>query len=300
MQLQTEIIEKIRVIGDNLDINQYPRVYNGGFVRPIDPPVPLTQGQEVNYVQSSRRSTTGSRQRPQRRQRQTSRSGTPSRRTPIIDARLRIRYEEQLGAVQEAYPGAINWCQDNGMWLLTESSLFDGLGQKATFLTNIPYISNVPKLGPRSWGFWTTPVFCDWIGPRHTNMPDGSICAFEPQDRSWRTTLPLVKLLDLYSVWAARHLHLKLFGRWPGYQSVPYVFERCTEIKDTEFCGCSLRNRRYIDCCKQSDIQAAKVENPVEYLRKVGRLNSRVCPTEIVNLVRFRNNVPPVSRFFTS
>lgn len=60
------------------------------------------------------------------------------------------------------------------MWLLARSSIIPGLARETTFFVTLPYRSGV---GPRAWGFWATAGPSRWIGPRHTNFEDDSICA---------------------------------------------------------------------------------------------------------------------------
>ena len=216
MHKQTEILKTMREIGIQLDQNKFPRVFNGGVVMPSETTVsPSTLGKEKNSDSSrQRRPATRPWQGAARRQRQAYRPRPTRGATSVICSGLQKQYEAELDEVQKAYPRTKFLHQTGGMWLLTDSILLDGLGKKATFLTIIPYIK---KFVAKSWGFWTTPIYNEWIGPRHTNFPDGSICAFEPRDETWINGDSIVKLLDLYSLWALRHQHLEILGRWPGY-----------------------------------------------------------------------------------
>lgn len=95
-------------------------------------------------------------------------------------------------------------------------------------------------------------ISLDWPTPHQ--FPDGSICGFDPRDRTWWSGNSLVALLDLYSGWALRHLHLEAFGRWPGYQSAHCSFERLTEFTLGEYCGCGNHTKLYQDCCRNKDL----------------------------------------------
>jgi hypothetical protein len=135
-----------------------------------------------------------------------------------------------------------------------------GLGFGVEFLVCLQF---APFPAIRSWGFWTDR---GWIGPRHTNFPDGSICAFDLRDGTWQLGDPLVQLLDIYSVWALRHLHLSEFNRWPGPQSVPFLYERLWEFKDDELCGCgATEDKTYAECCKPGDLRAPAVQEAVNF-----------------------------------
>ena len=105
-----------------------------------------------------------------------------------------------------------------------------------------------------------------WIGPRHTNYPDGSICAYEPSDGTWSFGNPLVELFDLYSVWALRHLHLRTFGRWPGPQAVHRPYERLLELNPEEHCGCGSQARTYAECCRPEDFDGDRIRDAVDFM----------------------------------
>jgi hypothetical protein len=154
------------------------------------------------------------------------------------------------------------WMQDKGMWLLVPSRLLSGLRQHALFLVGVSY----GGAAVRSWAFWRDPVVrLAWIGPRHTNYPDGSICAYEPSDDTWIYGDPLVELLDLYSVWAVRHLHLLSFARWPGAQAVHRPYERLLEINAEEHCGCG-GPASYAECCRPADSASDRIRDAVDFM----------------------------------
>lgn len=291
MQAQTK--NALQEIGLQLDCSQFPCVYNGGFVKPSDTVVVSSflgeEKQDVSFRQ--RRSKTRSWQRSAGWQRQTYRPRTSGRTTSFICSSLRESYEAELDALMDAYPGTKIWQQEEGLWLLTESAVLAGLGKKATFLCAIPYS---PILFTRSWGFWTTLISTEWIGPRHTNFPDGSICAFEPQDGTWKNGDSIIKLLDLYSLWALRHEHLKEFGRWPGHQSVHHPHERLSELRDDEFCGCAHSNRLYSECCKQKDLARNLVADFMDFWFHFAGQQHRKPPQTITDFIRKRIKPPPI------
>lgn len=213
----------LQKVGRQLDQNIFPYVQNGGLVVPNTTSVSLlTSGEDKkNEKQRQRRPETRSWTRPTRWQRQPRRPWSPSQTASVISADLKKKYEAELGAVSEAYPDTRVWHQPEGLWLLTESSLLPDQWHKVIFLTGFsfkwPFVV-------RSWGFWGGGFLREpaWIGPRHTNFPDGSVCAFEPTDGTWSIWEPIVTLLDIYTLWALRHLHLEVFGRWPGHQFVSH------------------------------------------------------------------------------
>lgn len=288
----------LQEIGLQLDRNQFPRVYNGGIVKPSDTVIASSiLGEDMNYVSSrQRRPQTRSRERTTRQQREAYRPWPPSGTSPTPCSGLRSHYEAELGSVQEAYPGTKIWYQEEGMWLLTESSVLAELGKKATFLCALPYS---PNLLPRSWGFWRNAISYEWIGPRHTNFPEGSICAFDLKDNTWNVGDEIVKLLDLYTLWALRHEHLKVLGRWPGYQSAPYAYERMEELRDDEYCGCNNSEKQYRDCCKIKDLSKNKIAHALEFIRFTRGNLIRKPPTNILHFMHVRKKAPDIINIFS-
>lgn len=286
-------------IGSQLDQHLEIPVYNGGIVKPSDIPVtPLTLGKGDKYVRS-RQSSEAKQGRPKTRPRQ----GAPSGQGPTIQPRttnkpgavfgsdLREKYNGEIADLETAYPGTQVWYQAEGLWLLSHSALLSGLDKQATFLTVMPYAS---QLRPKSWGFWTTPLSAEWIGPRHTNFPDGSVCAFEPIDGTWLCEDGIVKLLDQYTLWAIRHLHLEIFDRWPGRQSAPHPFERITEFRNNEYCGCQHSDRLYTDCCKERDLAQDQIAIEIDFWKNFAGSKIRTPPKAVVQFIADRKTLPRI------
>ena len=244
--------DDLKAIGLGLDNGVLPSVFNRGVVRPESSPVTVKpSGQEkADAQQQSTRSATRPWERSAGVQRTTGQSRPPDSRTPFVQPGLRSRYAEGIGECRYTYPGLLAFPQEWQMWLFVESVLIEGLGRRAAFAVQLPYTNSRPV---RAWGFWTTAISKTWIGPRHTNFPDGSICAFEPRDRTWLPGGSVTALLDLYSLWVVRHLYLEKNGKWPGRQSVPIAAERLLELGDEEFCGCEQPLGNFARCCKASD-----------------------------------------------
>jgi hypothetical protein len=155
-----------------------------------------------------------------------------------------------------------------------------------------------PGRSVRSWAFWADPIaFPEWIGPRHTNFPDGSICAFEPLDGTWKFGDPIVQLLDIYTVWALRHLYLRQFGRWPGYQSVHFAGERLLELRDDEHCGCGRGDKLYADCCMPSDLAGTRIAMLLNFVWVTGSV--RKPPEAVERFVRSKQQPPSLRDLVT-
>lgn len=287
-------------LGARLDSGFPLSVLNGGIVQPGDDTVDLPLPGKVlrnEQRQKSSSQTTPRQWTPRTWPWQTAGTRTPSKTPPFICKALRQCYEPQLDEVQQAYPGTKVWSdQAEGLMCLVESSILYGLPKKAVFLAAIPYLPGHPV---KSWAFWVTPLSVDWIGPRHTNFADGSICAFDPADGSWNPGGSLVELFDLYTVWALRHEYLQQKGRWPGYQSVPFLRERLTEFQSEELCGCEHSSLRYSDCCKEKDLKNSCVGEAISYWFHICGQKHRAPPECITRFIWQRKDPPSLRSLFS-
>jgi hypothetical protein len=299
--LASETRAALQQVGAALDEHRPLLVHVHGRVALDQGSPTATAAQENgNEGRGKRRSATRSRERPAGKGGPTGGSrqaGAPSR---IGGDGLRVAYEGQVTRFADAYPTLQAFPDEDGMWLLAKSSIISGLPGEATFLVALPYQSG---LGPRAWGFWTAGAETAWIGPRHTNFRDGSICAFSPDEGAWSEGGDLRTLLDLYSVWTLRHLHLEVFGRWPGKQyslfgADPRVqaYYRQSECKGNELCGCGSETRRYCECCKQSDLRLNFVEGAGLFLTHTqGGFNSRRPPPSVVGFIDGQSSLPKMA-----
>lgn len=291
--MRKSIEDDLKAIGLGLDAGILPTVFNRGVIRPESSSVVLKpSGQEnADARQQSTRPATRPWERPARGQGTSGQSGASDSGAPFVQSGLRLRYAEGVGECRDAYPGLLSFPQEKQMWLFTESYLIEGFGRRAAFAVQLPYTSKKPV---RAWGFWTTAVSKSWIGPRHTNFPDGSICAFEPRDRTWVPGQSLITLLDLYSLWAVRHLYLEKYGKWPGRQSVPIAAERLLELGNDEFCGCEHPLGTYARCCKPYDQENITGSDLLNFAT-----NTRRPPAEVIRFV-WKPTSPPNRRGLTT
>lgn len=280
-------------IGRQLNRGVFPVVKNGGFVLPSGTTVfPRTLGKEqVDEPKRQRRSPAEPWAGSRGWQGAPGRTWPPGETAPLVGADEGAPYEAELGAIRTAYPGAEVWRQEGGFWLRVESAILPALGRKAVFLVGVA----TDKRAVRSWAFWGGHVpGYSWIGPRHTNFPDGSICAFELRDGTWVFGDPLVELLDLNSVWALRHLHYENFGRWPGPQAVGHPYERLLELGDDELCGCG-SYATYGACCKSADLARNRIAEAVEFCICT-EWSLRQPPVSVLQFMRDRRYPPCISK----
>jgi len=103
----------------------------------------------------------------------------------------------------------------------------------------------------------------------------------------------------MYTLWALRHEHLRVFGRWPGYQSVPLAYERLEELRDDEHCGCNRSERLYKDCCKGKDLGRNKGAVFREFFRGVGGYVTRKPQKPIFDVFRTQCEPPSLLETLT-
>lgn len=305
--MHTEIETSLREIGKQLDAFLFPSVKNGGIVVPSRPAVSLSSvGKEHEHAQAGqKRSATGSREgqpvwqrtsagpQPAAGSRSSERSGSPDHAAPLVGTDFRAQYLRELGEVERAYPGSQHWHCDDCIWIIVQSALLPGVSPKANFAVRVPLEDKNERV--RAWGFWGNhAIGFEWIGPRHTNFPDGSICAFEQTDQTWLLGDSLIALLDLYTLWALRHLHLRTFGRWPGAQAVHFPYERVLELRDDEYCGCASSTRFYGQCCKNSDLELNLIAEAIRFAFLMGG-GLRRPPEAVVKFMRERREPPSLT-----
>lgn len=282
-------------IGRDLDRGVFPQVWNGGLVLPSGHPLPLQSlGGEHFHDRSIATFRTGPEQEPATWAgarapgiEQTWASSAPGNGPsgtappfPCPDGGPEL--SRQLQELALAYPGTRVWSQDRGFWLCVPAAILPELGRSACFVLQIQPTSPEKV---RAWGFWRAGrVGATWIGPRHTNYLDGSICAFEKDAGTWTFGDSLVALLDILSVWAIRQLYVESFGCWPGPQASSYPYERLIEFQDTEHCGCAKPKGRYSQCCKPRDLSYKPLAIACAHITLSG-WRIRQAPPVIVDLV---------------
>jgi len=284
-------LQLLSAIGEQLDADGTVNVVDGGFVVPSTAAAHSSNSGKETWNVSAKgagRSATRPRQRTPGWQGTSGGSWPAGTAAPLVGESVRREYETELSGLELHYPGTQIWRQELGFWLLSRSQLLEGLGRRALFLTGVSFAW--PAV--RSWGFWghdlAKPI---WIGPRHTNFNDGSICSFELSDQTWTYGRPIVQLLDLQTVWAVRHLHFELFGRWPGRQVAHYAVERVVESVDDELCGCG-GLIRYGMCCKPRDQGCKQVSDAVAFA-----LHTRRPPAPVMAVVNGTGSPPDVTEY---
>jgi hypothetical protein len=284
----------LNAIGIALDRQLPIRVKNGGLVVLSEAAVPATVSTESNHGREEERgSAAGSRQGSTGREGSSGGPWPPGDAASVIGANPQTQYETELSGLAKQYPEAQFWQCAEGFWVLSKCGMLPNLRRHALFLTGIFF----PARMTRSWAFWGDPLAMPtWIGPRHTNFPDGSVCAFEPSDGTWKFGDPLVNLLDLCAVWAVRQLHLEIFGRWPGRQAVHFSAERLLELRPDEYCGCEHSERLYGECCMKKDLARDLISDSLNFFWRTEGF--REPPAAVVQFMRGKGPIPDLGLVF--
>lgn len=163
-----------------------------------------------------------------------------------------------LGGALVEYPQLKARVAPPGLWVSGVIAPIPGLPDQAFLMMSYPSDRDLPV---KAWAWWDSGI---WIGPRHTNYGEGSVCAFEQGDQTWTRADPLLNLLDLTVGWIVRHLHNRYFGCWPGRQRLHTVLERLREQRPSEFCGCD-SGRPYEACHRRSDLAVPPLQAVREF-----------------------------------
>jgi hypothetical protein len=212
----------------------------------------------------------------------TARSRSDGRFSPILSelADWSADRREDIARAIDEY-GLMVSVAPPGVWLKGVIRPLEGLDVGAMLLIGLP---TDRALRVESWAWW----YPDGspIGPRHTNYPHASICAFEPTDAdAWNRERPLVNLIDMYAVWVVRHAYLRRFGRWPGEQIFHTAYERLHEGRKDELCGGCSSGRLYRNCYRPKDLRRASAEVENEFLQRF-RGVKRVAPPSPEEAIR--------------
>jgi hypothetical protein len=294
--LQDQVVDQLRRIGEQLTRQMEVEVCRDGVVRPNEAAAftqPMGRG-DSSGSERTRGSATGSRKGAAGRKGTAGGSGKARAASPDVVGSSRKTYDRQLTEVCKEYTGSQYWLQDRGLWLLVPSTVLRGLDRRALFLVAIPYDFDIATVS--AWGFWdrNDGAETQWIGPRHTNYPTGSICAFHLGDESpWHNGGSLVTLLDLYSEWALRHLYLEHFHRWPGSQIASSTYERMVETHPEELCGCGSTDKTYAECHQPADLACNRVSIALNFMKRTSG-GRRDPPIELFDVLSGKRGPPPV------
>lgn len=272
IRLADHLLNKLSELGQAIDIDRQFQVFDDGEVGIVNDRIAKESEDER---QGTRGSATGSRQ------------GAAGSRRSAGEARARLGLLDpqvvQLACLEElcrAYPTDII-SGDQGLWIIVKSSPLGNDGPQVTLVLGYPYSAEIE---PRAWAFWKLGEFPKFVGPRHTNFPDASICAFGPGD--WKRADGVVALVDFHSTWLVRQLYFQNFGRWPGRQHGASPLYRRAEFSPEEWCGCG-SGKRYGECHLRADALLSDEAARAEHRKVMGsEYGPRKPPKSIMRFVR--------------
>lgn len=274
----------LRAVGADLDLGVTPLVFAGGVVRPGAPSSNHQPGEtERSGDERTREGAPGIRAWQGGSSGSWATAGEATARsrsagtTSQVLSRLAGEGIAALSGVEEAYPRVWTLSAPDMTVLFNEITPIEGLPDTALLVTAWPSSAD---LWPTSWAWWIDGI---WIGPRHTNYPNGSICAFEIRDWTWRRGDSAILLLDLQAVWLTRHLFLRRFGRWPGQQVLHTPHERLLEQVPDELCGGCKSGKRYSECHRNRDVAVGELERLREFSRFRGQVGPRRPPPALIS-----------------
>src|SRR4051812_16617181 len=165
-------------------------------------------------------------------------SGAPADPEPGSADRSETLTEKYLGFRPEIllyYPWTHFREVDHGIWI---TSRIYPLGLDGPCYWICLFLPDVAVFSPKAFAFYRLSPMPRPVGPRHTNFPDGSICAFTDDDDAWRPGDSPKILLNLFAEWLICHLFLKLEHYWPGRQAGLDAIYRSVEFTDRDWCDC--------------------------------------------------------------
>lgn len=194
----------------------------------------------------------------------------------LIDKYLGFRPE-----ILRYYPSAYFSEVDRGLWI---TATILPLGKTGPRYWVCLFLADDPRFSPKAFAFDRLSPVPRAVGPRHTNFPDRSICAFTDEDDAWRPGDSPKVLLNLYAEWLLCQLFLHFEKRWPGRQTGLDAAYRQQEFDLREWCDCG-SGARYGQCHYEIDaaeVQKLKVSGAYE------RLAARVVPLTVVGFAKSR------------
>lgn len=176
----------------------------------------------------------------------------------------RCHFESQLTEVRQHYPETRFASDKAGLWFRVPVYPLGGQSPRATILCCVP---DDRRARITSWAYWDERSQIAWVGPRHTNYPDGAVCAF-PLIGYWTDQNGLVSYFDRVCEWLVRQLFLKFEKYWPGPQEGPMgAYYRISEGLPQELCFCG-SNKLYYSCCRGVDLLTDQTRERLAFLGK--------------------------------
>lgn len=271
-------VAQVRAFGAEAERREYPCIDIGGFIVPgRDPAASNLPGEEHDADAAEGEqcgggappeqagSAAGSRQRPApSASPQAAAPGTPAH---AVVGRL-TTLNLDLPGLAEYHPLArVTASAETVAYFNIPLGLFRGLPIRARLTLEVPLVSrermavrsrslDSPEL--RAWSVWEGGPLNGTRIATHHQYPDLAMCVC--MSGQWiRGVHPLRDYVAFCALWAAKALHERLLGFYPGTQHYPAAV-RVRRDQPDEYCGCAAR-RRYADCCRAADLSRPAYEH---------------------------------------
>jgi hypothetical protein len=262
----------------------------GGLIA-VGSSTPIDESETHGKRQDLRRPESGSRQRLEgasggQRQPRPADSASPVIRCSFV-RELAVR------AARADYPGLRFWREvgGSGSWISAPVFPVGSEGPRAEIIIAIP---SDPTKRILSWGFWRAQQVVRWIGPKHTNYPEGSICAFPAKSGVWTEDMGLTAYLDRISEWTMRSLYLDIFGLWPGTQEGHDVHYRLCHTHPRECCTRCQGLVKYENCCRDLDLSEWSPRSQERFIAGATcEVGNQLPPLKLVSWVENMCGPPP-------
>lgn len=230
---------RLRAIGEALDADTQPLVFDGGLIGFNDE----HESEVISNVAQGQASRPAAGPRPGRQKSSWTRRGASGQAEPFRSPAIEAAHGAGFRLLAQQYE-ALGFEDDNGLWAVIRTEPLGSGGPQAYLLIATPINKAIT---PRAWAFSAVGRRAELFPLKHTNFPDASICAFTKLSGAWTADDGLLSLTDHYSLWVTKSWHRTVFGWWPGAQIGACSLYRRREFVAKESCGCE-SGKLYADC----------------------------------------------------
>lgn len=249
-ELNSKHLKRLEEVGRHIHAGGQPFVFDGGRVG-------LSQCDYEDNEDEQRQAAfrPPARSREGQRARSGPRAGARSYSDAFSSGALEAAFGTEFRVLVRQYK-AVKFEEKDGFWVVIKAKPFGFDGPQAHILLAVPSDRSIL---PKAWAFEAVGTQPRAFPPKHTNFPDGSICAFDPKRNVWNSSHGLLALVDHYAVWLVKSWHRTILGWWPGGQDGVCAFYRRREFVPNELCGCG-SGVAYGLCHRQADIQMPEAD----------------------------------------
>ena len=259
-------VNEVRAFGTAIKSGRLPPIAGSGLIVLADQKPLDHNGQGKEDCDHADRQGEGSEEaRPSARSRARPSGQAAAPGSPAHALGDRVSRELQLDELSESYADvSVFGSSSSAVWVRVPILVFNTLREPVYLSLEVPR-----EPTPRTWRYSAlvprqavTHVFVPdvraWAATgsgfrirSHHEYSDGSICAYMQGEWVWGVH-PLLELVDWYSYWVAKSIHLQLFDEWPGPQHCPALMHlRRNAVNECCHCGASTL---WASCHRPSDL----------------------------------------------